>query len=113
MRRVWFKREMKEPILAGRKTATTRAHPLPLGEVLAVSGSRFNAVPFAIIKITDRIPARVEDVINSFYREEGFDSPEAMGAFADAKRLPVINAKNPVFFHRFEVVRILVAEEAA
>lgn len=110
MRRVWFKREMKEAILAGRKTATTRTHPLALDECLAVSGSRFKAVPFAIIKITDRFPARVEDVINSFYKEEGFNSPEAMGAFADRERLPVIDAKNPVFFHRFEVVRILVAD---
>ena len=107
MRRVWFKREMKEAILAGRKTATSRTHPLPLGEVLAVCGSRFKAVPFAILKITDRLPMRVEDTIALFYREEGFDSPEAMGAFADIERLPLIDAKNPVFFHRFQVSELL------
>jgi hypothetical protein len=108
MRRVWFKREMKEAILAGRKTATSRTHPLPLGEVLAVSGSRFKAIPFAILNITDRLPMRVADIINSFYQEEGFDSPEAMGAFADRERLPIIMAKDPVFFHRFVVVKKLI-----
>jgi len=111
MRRVWFKREMKEAILAGRKTATTRTHPLALGECLAVSGSRFKTVPFAVIKITDRFPARVEDIINSFYREEGFSSPEEMGAFADRERLPLIDAKNPVFFHRFVVVKKLIESQ--
>jgi hypothetical protein len=95
MRRVWFKREMREAILAGRKTATTRTRPLPLGEVLAVSGSRFKAVPFAIIKIVDRIPTTVENVIACFYAEEGFESPEAMGAFLDKERLPLLDAENP------------------
>ena len=112
MRRVWFKREMKEAILAGRKRATSRTHPIPLGEILAVSGSRFNAVPFAILKITDRLPMRVEDIICSFYREEGFNSPEEMGAFADREHLPLIDAKNPIFFHRFVVVKKLIEPQS-
>jgi len=109
MRRVWFKREMKEAILAGRKTATTRDHPLTLGKNLAVTGSFYKAVPFAIIKVTDRFPTTLENVIGSFYVEEGFDSPEAMGAFLEKERFPLLDAKNPVFFHRFELVRVLSA----
>jgi hypothetical protein len=116
MRRVWFKREMREAILAGRKTATTRTHALPLGEVLAVSGPRFKAVPFAVIEILDRIRTTVENVIAEFYREEGFDSPEAMGAFLEKERLPLLDAQNPVFFHRFKLLRIIqnpVSQESA
>ena len=106
MRRVWFKRQMKDATLAGRKTATTRTHPLLLGEVLAVSGSRFKAVPFAVIEILTRSQTTVENVIAQFYREDGFDSPEAMRAFAKKERL-LINKETAVFFHRFKVVKEL------
>lgn len=107
MRRVWFKREMKEAILAGRKTATTRDYPLTLGKNLAVTGSFYKAAPFAVLKVTERFPTTLENVIAWFYREEGFDSPEAMGAFLDRERLPLLDAKNPVFFHRFQVIKVL------
>ncbi len=105
MKRVWFKKEMKQAILDGKKVSTTRDHPIELGQVLAVSGSRFKAEPFAILEIQDRIPTTVSDVIRLFYKEEGFNSPEEVTAYAKKNKL--LQTENRVWYHRFEVVRLL------
>ena len=103
MRRVWFTPEMKAEILAGRKIATSRPHALPIGEVHAVSGSRFKAEIFATLEIVSRIPSTWRNIIALFYHEEGFNSPEEMTAFGLKQGL-VKNLDDPAFFHRFKVV---------
>ena len=105
MRRVWFKKQMKSVILKGEKTATTRDHPIPLEQVIAVCGSRFKPEPFAILEIQDRFPMMKEDVIRMFYREEGFKSPEEMTAFAKKEKL--LQTDCSVYFHRFKLVKLL------
>ena len=105
MRRVWFKKEMRQAILNGKKVSTTRDHPIPLEQVLAVSGSRFKAEPFAVLSIQDRIPTTIENVIRMFYTEEGFTSPEEMVAYAKKNKL--LQTEDRVWFHRFKIVEIL------
>jgi len=102
LRRVWFKKEMREAILTGRKTATTRDHPLPLEKVQAVGGSRYKAQVFAILEITDRLPVIWRDVIRMFYHEEGFSSSDEMQSYA-LKHGLTQNLKRPMFFHRFKL----------
>jgi len=105
MRRIWFKKEIKQAILNGKKVSTTRDHPIPLEQVLAVSGSRFKAEPFAILEIQDRIPTTVENVIRLFYKEEGFSSSEEMTAYAKKNKL--LQTENNVFYHKFKIVELL------
>lgn len=107
MRRVWFKKEMREAVLTGRKTVTTRDHPLPLTEVQAVSGSRYNANPFAILDIYMRYPITTERVIEFFYQEEGFNSPEEMREYCRKNRLL---QNNFGYFHKFNVKKNLSAK---
>ena len=108
MRRIWFKKEMKNAILEGRKTATTRDHPIPLTQVLAVSGSRFKPQPFAILQIEDRIPTTKDIVFRMFYREEGFNSSEEMQAFAKKEKL--LETNEQVFYHTFIVLKKLLGD---
>jgi hypothetical protein len=108
MRRIWFKKEMKTAILEGRKTATTRDHPIPLTQVLAVSGSRFKAQPFAILQIEDRLPIVKDAVFRLFYREEGFNSTEEMQNFA--KKEGLLKTDGQLFYHTFSVVMRLLEE---
>ena len=107
MRRVWFTKEMKGAIVKGRKTATTRNHPLKLDEdYLAVSGSWFKAEPFAVIRITGRLPIILQRAIDCFYYEEGFDSGAEMLGFLIKKRFfkkTFRSVEDDAFFHRFEV----------
>jgi hypothetical protein len=102
MKRLWFKFEMRRAILDGKKTSTTREHPVSLGEVLAVSGSRFYPKPFAVLEIRDRFPTTVQNVVTMFYKEEGFTSPEDMTDFL--KRNKLLKNDVPVYFHVFKVV---------
>jgi len=104
MRWLHFKKEMRQAILDGKKVSTTRDHPIPLGQVQAVSGSRFKAEPFAVLEIDTRLPMRIPDVIRLFYKEEGFTSPEEMVAYAKKNKL--LQNDVPVWFHRFKVVKI-------
>ena len=105
MRRLWFKKEMKYAILKGQKTATTRDHPISLGQVIAVCGSRFKPEPFAILEIQGRLPIRKDSVIHMFYREEGFSSSEEMEAFAKKEKL--LQTNDVVYFHKFKLVGLL------
>jgi len=111
MRRVWFKKEMKEAILKEIKTATTRNHPIPLGQVVAVCGSRFKPEPFAILDIQIQIPTFKEHVIYYYYKEEGFKSPEEMIAFAKKEKL--LQTDDFVYFHRFKLIKKLEDGEKA
>lgn len=106
MRRVWFTSEMRDLILAGKKSSTTRNHPLKLEKYTAVSGSRFKAKPFAIIEIQGRIPTVWYRVYNMFYEEEGFVSPDAMYYFLVAKKL-MGNHLDEVYYHRFKLIEKL------
>jgi len=104
MRRVWFKKEMRDAILEGRKTSTTRNHPLPLQpeKLLAVSGSRFKAVPFAVLEVHTRIPMTVQNVFEMFYKEEGFESVAEMYLYSKKNKL--LQNGGTVYFHRFKIV---------
>jgi len=104
MKSLWFKKEMRQAILDGKKVATTRDHPIPIALALAVSGSRFKPEPFAVLDIQNRIQTRIEDVIRLFYKEEGFTSPEEMIAYAKKNKL--LQTDVPVWYHRFKVVKI-------
>lgn len=105
MRRVWFKKEMKEAILKGEKTATSRPHPLPLEKVQAVSGSRYKAKVFAILDIWERVATKPSHVIGHLYREEGFSSPENMVDFMFKENLHW-DEREPLYFHRFKLVDV-------
>jgi len=103
MRFLWFKKEMRQAILDGKKVSTTRDHPIHLGQVQAVSGSRFKAEPFAVLEIDTRLPMRIPDVIRMFYKEEGFTSPEEMIVYAKKNKL--LQNDVPVWYHRFKIVK--------
>jgi hypothetical protein len=108
MRRVFFKKEMRQAILEGKKVSTTRDHPIPLGQVLAVSGSRFKAEPFAVLEILDRVPTTVRGVIRMFYEDEGFSSPQQMLAYAKKNKL--LQTDGQVWVHRFKIVEVKVSK---
>jgi len=105
MRWIWFKKEMRQAILDGKKISTTRDHPIPIGQVQAVSGSRFKAEPFAVLEIQDRVPTTVDNVIRMFYKEEGFSSPEEILAYAKKNKL--LQTDVLVWYHRFKIVKRL------
>ena len=105
MRRVWFKKEMRQAILDGKKVSTTRDHPLPLEKVLAVSGSRFKAEPFAVLEIVYQLRTKIATVVQTFYREEGFSSSEELLAYAKKNKL--LQTDGPVWYHRFKIVERL------
>jgi len=96
---------MKDAILKEIKTATTRDHPIPLEQVMAVCGSRFKPEPFAILDIRTQIPTFKEYVIQYHYQEEGFKSPEEMVAFAKKEKL--LQTDNLVYFHKFKLIKKL------
>lgn len=99
---------MKEAILTGQKTATTRYRPLGVGEKYqAVSGPPFKAEPFAVVEIQDRIPSTWKTVVEMFYKEEGFDSPEKMSKFLWERKL-IYSLDDAVFFHRFKVIELSI-----
>jgi len=111
--RVWFKKAMRDAILEGRKTATSRNHRISrraASSVLAVCGSRFKAVPFAVLRITAVEEMKPSEIFGQHYREEGFNSSEKMVDFADKERLHW-DERVPMFFHRFEVIQKLTEEE--
>lgn len=102
MRRLWFKKEMKKAILEGRKRATTRLKPLHVGERFqAVSGSRYDAKPFAIIEITSRrkIDSLVEHC-TKHYEAEGFQSSLDMAGYI-RDNLPQYRKIRPLYYHTF------------
>lgn len=101
--RIWFTRQMREAILAGRKTATTRDHQKGLGDWLAVGGSYFSADPFAVITITENSESTWEHSLENF-RAEGFESLEGMHRFAYETGLDRYAKAPHLYFHRFEVV---------
>lgn len=94
---------MKAKILAGKKTMTTRDHPLPLEDVQAVSGSRYSAEQFAILRIEGRAPTTIESVAHYFYQEEGFDSEQEMNDFID-KKMGRYRTAPALWRHKFTVI---------
>lgn len=105
MRRLWFKEEMRAAILQGTKTCTTRYHELKKGQQYrAVSGSRFKAKPFAVIKILTSIPTNWGVVTGGFYMPEGFKSQFAMTKYLIKNDLIRKDFDDLVFSHSFEVV---------
>jgi hypothetical protein len=105
MKRLWFKKEMKDAILLGKKTATTRIKPLNVHErYQAVNGSRFKAQPFAVLEITSR--REVHDLtyhcINHF-RQEGFSDSVEMGNYIH-DNLPQYLTTRPLYYHTFKEV---------
>lgn len=104
MRRIWFKEEMKNAILNGNKTATTRDHQKALGEWEATTGSFDQAKPFAIINITENSPNTWAHSL-AHWKEEGFDSKEDMHRFAFETGLNRYSRAPVLYFHRFLVIR--------
>src|SRR5713101_4935843 len=81
MKRLWFKKEMKEAILAGKKCETIRNHRLKKGRYAAVSGSRFKAEKFADLVITSSRRLKSIKSVFNHWKEEGFDSRKLMEQF--------------------------------
>ena len=106
MRRVWFKKEMKEAILAGKKNRTTRYHQIPLGQVQAVCGSRFNAEAFAKLEILTNYGTTWGEVIRRCHRQEGFETEEEMRQFGQKVGLlkGVGYDDDHVYTHDFAVI---------
>lgn len=102
MRRAWFKALMRQRILERRKTKTTRYKPWVLGEkLLAVSGSRFNAVPFGVITITKVESSSWDGAIFFDYHEEGFRTPTEFGNYLADEKLIRGDESDRVFTHEF------------
>lgn len=100
--RIWFTKQMREAVLADKKTATTRDHQKELGDWLAVSGSYYDPNPFAVITITENSESTWSNSLANF-REEGFESLEDMHRFAYATGLQRYARAPHLYFHRFEV----------
>jgi hypothetical protein len=109
MRRLWFKKEMRQAILDGKKVSTTRDHLIRLGLILAISGPRFKAEPFAVLSIIDATQMTVESVMQLFYAEEGFNSPEEANTYA--KKNNLLQTRKPVWYHRFKIIEIKSKKE--
>lgn len=102
--RLWFKADMRDLVLAGKKTCTTRLHRLNVGEVYdAVCGSRLNAKPFAKVKILTAWEASWPTITSERFREEGFASPQAMTEWCIKNGLTYHKTWS-LFCHDFEVV---------
>lgn len=107
IRRIWFKQLMAQAIKDGKKTSTTRDHPLKLEQYQAMGGSRYKAKPFAKIEITEKIPLTWEAVMNMHHKEEGFETSLAMLIYLQANDLIKNFSSDMVFFHRFKVVNLV------
>ncbi len=102
---------MRDRILAGKKTSTTRLHRLNVGEVYdAVSGSRFSAKPFAKVKILSVWEGSWTTITSERFREEGFESPEAMREWCRKKGLTYEKAWS-LFCHDFEVKKLEASDQ--
>jgi uncharacterized protein YqfB (UPF0267 family) len=108
MARIFFTKEMKEAVLSGRKTATTRDHQKALGIYDACTGSWRNpksVKKFAVIDIFENGQNTWKHSLDCF-AEEGFNSFEEMQTFAFKTGLAVIYGKAlAVYFHRFKVIQ--------
>lgn len=115
MRRLWFKADMKDAILEGRKNRTTRTHPLKVGEdYQAVSGSRFKAQPFAILQIVSMFQTTAHALIHNNFEQEGFESPQQMTDWLmKAKLLDKWVQSDGLYTHRFEIKQHIAAPPKA
>lgn len=104
MKRLWFKKEMRDAIVRGEKTSTSRKHPLKVGETYtAVCGSRFNAYPFAHVKIDSIQLLPFGDVARLHWKEEGFKSEKDMQTWISA-HLPGYEGVE-LWYHEFHVLK--------
>jgi len=105
MRRLWFKAEMKKAIKDGKKSGTTRIKPLKVNRFYqAVSGSRYDAKPFALLLITSR--REIDDLVlhcTRHFKEEGFPSSAVMAGYLRAK-FPQYLTTRPLYYHRFKIL---------
>jgi uncharacterized protein YqfB (UPF0267 family) len=85
--RIWFKEDMKRALLAGKKTTTTRYKQHKNGLYLAVTGSYYDAKPFAVIQIVSSEAMTWDDVLSWHYAEEGFESPWHMEKWGREQKL--------------------------
>lgn len=106
-RRFWFKREMAEAILEGRKTETTRDHQKGLGSWVAVTGSYYDATPFAVIKVVANPPTTWARQVGR-WREEGFTSRNDMAAWCKREGLDRYALAPALWVHEFTLTRRLV-----
>ena len=102
MARIWFKKEMAQLIIEGKKTATTRYSLKTTKFLDAVKGSRFKPVVFGQIKINGIIPLTWYQAIRAFYKQEGFESPTAMLKYIQKEKLIRKDLFDNVFTYEFE-----------
>ena len=94
---------MRDAVLAGKKTMTSRSRRYPNGEHFATS----QGVKFARIRVTDAYSTNWEAVLTDRFKEEGFESTEQMREWAVANRLGHYADLKTMWTHTFEVLERL------
>jgi hypothetical protein len=94
---------MRDAVLAGKKTMTSRSQRYANGEHFATSQGK----KFARIKVTDSYSTNWEAILNDRFKEEGFESPEQMRAWAVANSLGHYAQLKTMWTHTFEVLEKL------
>src|SRR5438445_13596788 len=98
---------MKKAIEDGKKSGTTRIKPLKVNRrYQAVSGSRYDAKPFALLLITRR--RGIDDLVlhcTRHFKEEGFPSSAVMAGYLRAKS-PHYLTTLPPYYHRFTTLQL-------
>jgi hypothetical protein len=96
MIKVSFQPEMKEAILSGNKSMTSRTFEMGVGDVFKLGGQKF--------KITKVDQHRLRDVANKYYKQEGVDSPEEFVELWKKIHKGKYNPKQVVYTHTFKPV---------
>lgn len=87
MKRIWFKPRMVKALIERRKKTTFRSRKHE-GLYEVVRGSWYDSIPVGIvIKLTPLRAVTKEEVIEKYYRQEAFDSPEDFREFIKTEKL--------------------------
>ena len=101
---------MRQATIDGRKTMTTRTYRISPG----LHTAETDKIPFAVIKVLDSIATKWDQVTGWHFREEGFESPEEMRAWAVANNLGhYATSPKQLYRHPYEVVRLIEAAPQA
>jgi len=99
-----FKFEMRELVLKGRKTCTTRTKALgKAGDTFRVGNETF------VLTEVKRMP--LEKIVQTLYKEEGFSNPEAFQAYLFKLGIP-LEADKVLWVHKFKRCNSIKATES-
>ena len=115
MRRIFFTQEMKDAIVAGKKTMTTRDHQKELGDWEACTGNWHkpsNIKRFATINIVSNDSTTWGRQLERF-KGEGFESVDAMLDFAHRTGLERYSHAPNLYCHIFTTALDAAASEGS